>query len=105
MTEASQLKLENTIERIAGSILLNKSLNPPPSKNLNPLTPGLLAALHSYRLLMFCDRYHVVTTNQSKLGLTHLLGWRSGTRTYVHARRLRFEMVENQKIFLFIEMK
>jgi hypothetical protein len=34
MTEASQIKLENTLERIAGSILLNEDLNPPPPKNL-----------------------------------------------------------------------
>ena len=34
MTEASQIKLQNTIDRIAGAILTGTNLNPPPSRNI-----------------------------------------------------------------------
>ena len=35
MTEASQIKLQNTLDRIAGAILLGIDLNPPPTKKSN----------------------------------------------------------------------
>ena len=34
MTEASQIKLKNTLDRIAGAILSGKNLNPPPTRNI-----------------------------------------------------------------------
>ena len=34
MTEASQIKLQNTIDRIAGAILTGNNLNPPPTRNI-----------------------------------------------------------------------
>ena len=34
MTEASQIKLQNTIDRIAGAILSGKDLNPPPIRKI-----------------------------------------------------------------------
>ena len=34
MSEAYQIKLENTIDRIAGAILAGKKLNPPPTRNI-----------------------------------------------------------------------
>ena len=34
MTEASEIKLKNTLDRIAGAILAGKNLNPPPSRNI-----------------------------------------------------------------------
>ena len=34
MTEASQIKLQNTLDRIAGAILSGNNLNPPPTRNI-----------------------------------------------------------------------
>ena len=34
MTEASQIKLKNTLDRIAGAILAGRDLNPPPTRNI-----------------------------------------------------------------------
>ena len=34
MTQASQIKLQNTIDRIAGAILSGTNLNPPPTRNI-----------------------------------------------------------------------
>ena len=34
MTEASQIKLQNTLDRIAGAILSGKNLNPPPTRKI-----------------------------------------------------------------------
>ena len=34
MTEASQIKLKNTLDRIAGAILASRDLNPQPTRNI-----------------------------------------------------------------------
>ena len=34
MTDASQIKLKNTLDRIAGAILSGKNLNPPPTRKI-----------------------------------------------------------------------
>ena len=34
MTEASQIKLKNTLDRIAGAILAGRDLNPQPTRNI-----------------------------------------------------------------------
>ena len=34
MTEASQIKLQNTLDRIAGAILAGKNLNPEPTRKI-----------------------------------------------------------------------
>ena len=34
MTDASQIKLKNTLDRIAGAISSGKNLNPPPTRNI-----------------------------------------------------------------------
>ena len=58
MTEASQIKLQNTIDRIAGAILAGISLNPPPSRNIK--WPCIICnrPVNSNQKAIECDTCH-----------------------------------------------